>query len=67
MARTVRLSPEAETKLAELAALMGQSKNSVIEKAVLELDARTIRRDRVRRAFDRVRDRDADLLDRLSR
>lgn len=32
MARTVRLSPEAETKLAELASLMGQSKNSVIER-----------------------------------
>ena len=67
MARTVRLSPEAEAKLTELAALMGQSKNSVIEMAVLELDARTIRRERVRRAFDRVRDRDAELLDRLSR
>lgn len=67
MARTVRLSPEAEMKLSELAALTGQSKNSVIEQAVLELDARTIRRERVRRAFDRVRDRDADLLDRLSR
>ena len=67
MARTVRLSAEAETKLAELASLMGQSKNSVIEMAILELDARTIRRDRVRRAFDRVRDRDAELLDRLSR
>lgn len=67
MARTVRLSPEAETKLDELAALMGLSKNSVIERAVLELDARTIRRERVRSAFDRVRDRDRDLLDRLSR
>jgi predicted transcriptional regulator len=66
MARTVRLSPEAETKLTELASQMGQSKNSVIEMAVLELDARTIRRERVRRAFDRVRDRDAELLDRLS-
>lgn len=54
-------------KLTELASLMGQSKNSVIEKAVLELDARTIRRERVRRAFDRARDRDAELLDRLSR
>lgn len=67
MARTVRLSPEAEVKLTELAALMGQSKNSVIEKAVLELHARTIRRERVWGAFDRVRDRDAELLDRLSR
>lgn len=66
MARTVRLSPEAEAKLTELASLMGQSKNSVIEMAVLELDARTIRRERVRRAFDRVRDRDSELLDRLS-
>lgn len=67
MARTVRLSPEAETKLDELAVLMGLSKNSVIERAVLELDARTMRRERVRSAFDRVRDRDRDLLDRLSR
>lgn len=67
MARTVRLSPEAETKLAELASLMGQSKNSVIEKALLELHARTIGRERVVRAFERVRDRDADLLARLSR
>ncbi|WP_109210225.1 MULTISPECIES: hypothetical protein [Microbacterium] len=66
MARTVRLSPEAESKLTELATLLGQSKSSVIEMAVLELDARTIRRERVRRAFDRVRDRDAELLDRLS-
>lgn len=45
----------------------GRSKNSLIELAVLELDARTIRRERVRRAFDRVRDRDAELFDRLSR
>lgn len=67
MARTVRLSPEAEMKLTELASLMGQSKNSVIEMAVLELDARTIRRERVRRSFEKVRDRDAELLDRLSR
>lgn len=66
MARTVRLSAEVEAKLAELAALMKLSKNSVIEKAVLELHARTVRRERVRTAFDRIRDRDAELLDRLS-
>ena len=67
MARTVRLSPEVEEKLAELAALMKLSKNSVVEKAVLELHARTVRRERVRSALDRIRDRDAELLDRLSR
>lgn len=66
MARTVRLSPEAEAKLDELARVMGLSKNTVIERAILELGARTIRGERVRSAFDRVRDRDAEMLDRLS-
>jgi predicted transcriptional regulator len=66
MATTVRLSDEAEQRLAELAALLHLSKNAVIEKAVLELDERTTRRARVRTAFDVVRTRDAELLERLS-
>jgi predicted transcriptional regulator len=67
MATTVRLSDEAEQRLAEMAALLHLSKNAVIEKAVLELDERTNRRAKVRTAFDVVRVRDAELLERLSR
>ena len=67
MATTVRLSDEAEERLAELARLLHLSKNAVIEKAVLEMDERTTRRVRVRTAFDVVRARDAELLERLSR
>lgn len=67
MATTVRLSDEAERRLAELAAELHLTKNAVIEKAVLELDERTGRRARVRTAFDVVRTRDAELLERLSR
>ena len=67
MATTIRLSDEAELRLAELAALLHLSKNAVIEKAVLEMDERTSRRVRVRTAFDVVRARDAELLERLSR
>ena len=67
MATTVRLSDEAELRLAELATLLHLSKNAVIEKAVLEMDERTSRRVRVRTAFDVVRARDAELLERLSR
>lgn len=67
MATTIRLSDEAELRLAELAALLHLSKNAVIEKAVLELDEQTGRRVRVRTAFDAVRARDVELLERLSR
>jgi predicted transcriptional regulator len=67
MATTIRLSDEAELRLAELAELLHLSKNAVIEKAVLELDEQTSRRVRVRAAFDVVRARDAELLERLSR
>jgi predicted transcriptional regulator len=67
MATTVRLSDEAEQCLTELAALHHLSKNAVIEKAILEMDERTARRARVRTAFDAVRTRDAELLERLSR
>jgi predicted transcriptional regulator len=67
MATTIRLSDEAELRLNELAELLHLSKNAVIEKAVLEMDERTARRVRVRTAFDVVRTRDAELLERLSR
>jgi len=67
MATTVRLSDEADQRLTELAARLHLSKNAVIEKAVLEMDERTTRAARVRTAFDVVRVRDAELLERLSR
>ena len=67
MASTIRLSDKAELRLSELATLLHLSKNAVIEKAVLEMDERTSRRVRVRTAFDVVRARDAELLERLSR
>ena len=66
MATTVRLSDEAELRLTELAVQLHLSKNAVIEKAVLEMVERTSRRARVRTAFDVVRVRDAELLERLS-
>ena len=59
MATSIRLSDEAELRLAELATLLHLSKNAVIEKAVLELDERISRRVSVRNAFDVVRARDA--------
>ena len=62
-----RLSDKAELRLSELETLLHFNKNAVIEKAVLELDERISRRVSVRNAFDVVRVRDAELLERLSR
>jgi len=67
MATTVRLSDEADQRLTELAARLHLSKNALIEKAVLEMYERTTRAAKVRTAFDVVRVRDAELLERLSR
>jgi hypothetical protein len=50
-----------------LAARLHLSKNAVIEQAVFELDERTTGRARVRTAFDVVRARDSELLEKLSR
>ncbi|BAJ74083.1 predicted DNA-binding protein with an HTH domain [Microbacterium testaceum StLB037] len=67
MAMTVRLSPEAEERLEHLASVLKMSKNSVLEQAVLNMDERAERRRRFAEAIARVDERDADLLDRLSR
>ncbi|HEX2704450.1 MAG TPA: hypothetical protein VHM65_01735 [Candidatus Lustribacter sp.] len=66
MAINVRLSPEAEQVLTDLAAAEGLSKNDVINRAILEKGARAIRSRDVR---DLARAAIADyatLLDRLA-
>lgn len=67
MAMTLRLSPEGERRLEELAELTHESKTAVVELALAQLAERQSHRSRVRAAFDLVDDRDAELLDRLSR
>ncbi|WP_394550607.1 type II toxin-antitoxin system VapB family antitoxin [Agromyces sp. MMS24-JH15] len=67
MAMTLRLDDEHDRLLAELAARLGRSKTEVVEFALDELAARADKSARTRAAFDRVRARDAELLDLLSR
>lgn len=67
MSMNLRLRPETDRILAELAASEGVSKNQLIESAILEHAARASHRTRVRAAFDKVRTRDAEALDLLSR
>ncbi|GAA1752302.1 ribbon-helix-helix protein, CopG family [Agromyces humatus] len=66
MAMTLRLDADHDRLLEALAAKYGRSKTEVIEIALDELAARADKSARTRAAFDRVRTRDADLLDRLA-
>ena len=67
MAMTLRLDEEHDRLLAALAAKYGRSKTEVVEIALDELAAREDKSARSRAAFERVRTRDAALLERLSR
>lgn len=67
MSMNLRLRPETDQVLTELAAREGVSKNQLVESAILEHAARANHRAIVRAAFDKVRTRDAEALDLLSR
>lgn len=67
MAMNVRLRPETDRILAELAEVEGVSKNQIVETAILEHADRTNHKAKVRAAFEKVRTRDAEALDLLSR
>lgn len=67
MAMTLRLDEQHDALLEALAARLGRSKTAVVELALDELAVRADKSERTRAAFDRVRSRDAELLDRLAR
>jgi predicted transcriptional regulator len=67
MAMTLRLDEEHDRLLEALAAKFGRSKTEVVEIALDDLAARADKSSRTRAAFERVRARDAELLERLSR
>ena len=67
MAMTLRLDEDHDRLLEALATKFGRSKTEVVEIALDDLAARTEKSARTRAAFDRVRTRDADLLERLAR
>ena len=66
MAMTLRLDEDHDRLLEALAAKYGRSKTEVVQIALDELAARADKSARTRAAFDRVRARDAELLDRLA-
>jgi hypothetical protein len=66
MAMTLRLDEEHDRLLEVLAARYGRSKTEVVQIALDDLAARADKSARTRAAFDRVRARDAELLDRLA-
>ncbi len=66
MAMTLRLDEHHDRLLEALAAKLGRSKTEVVEIALDELAARADKSARTRAAFDRIRARDAELLDRLA-
>ena len=67
MAMTLRLDEQHDELLDALAKRFGRSKTEVVELALDELAIRADKSGRTRAAFDRVRSRDAELLDRLAR
>lgn len=62
---TLRLSPEQDRALAELARAQGVSKQEAAVRAILETAERTVRPARVADLSAQARDRYADLLERL--
>lgn len=67
MAMTLRLTPEDEDALAQLAEIEGVSKQEATVRAIREAVARRMRRDKVAALSDAARERYADLLERLGR
>ena len=67
MAMTLRLDEAHDQLLEALAVKLGRSKTEVVQIALDDFAARADRSARTRAAFDRIRSRDAELLDRLAR
>lgn len=65
MAMTLRLTPDDERVLTQLAEAEGVSKQEATVRAIREAAARRIHRDKVAQLSASARDRYADLLDRL--
>lgn len=65
MAMTLRLTPEDENALTQLAEAEGVSKQEATVRAIHEAAARRLRRDKVVGLSAAARERYADLLDRL--
>ncbi len=65
MAMTLRLTPEDEQALAQLAEAEGVSKQEATVRAIHEAASRRLRRDKLTELSTAARDRYADLLDRL--
>ena len=66
MAMTLRLDAEAEATLARLAQEQGTSKQQVIVSLIRAAGSREGHESRLRQIADRVKQRDAELLERLS-
>lgn len=66
MALTLRLTPEQNALLTDMAERENRSKNEIVAQAIIERAERQSRTTRTRAAFDRVLDRDAEALDLLS-
>jgi len=66
MAMTLRLEAEQDNKLTEVAAALGLSKQQAIEKAVEQFLERESQDAIMKRVFELVRTRDAELLARLA-
>ncbi len=67
MAMTLRLTPEDEQALTQLAEADGVSKQEATVRAIREAASRRLRRDKVTALSATARDRYADLLDRLGK
>ena len=65
MAMTLRLTPDDERALAQLAEAQGVSKQEATVRAIHEAASRRLRRDKVAVLSAAARERYADLLDRL--
>ena len=65
MAMTLRTSPDDDRRIEELARTLGVSKHEAVLRAVLAESERTMRRERVECAAERVNERYGDLLRRL--
>ncbi|GMA40166.1 CopG family transcriptional regulator [Mobilicoccus caccae] len=63
---TLRLDPEQDAKLTELAAAQGISKQQAVLRLIDTAASRATREERLRAIAQRVKDRDGELLDRLA-
>jgi predicted transcriptional regulator len=66
MAMTLRLTPEQDAKLTELARSQGVSKQQAVLRLIDDATERAVRRREIDTIMDDVLDRDSELLDRLA-